>query len=81
MPSLELPEPRMITSALGRLAAGDNLSLDEMADVIDQVMQGSVPEGEIALLLTQQMTRSAAGSVAVTVLVSSARTKSAEASA
>jgi anthranilate phosphoribosyltransferase len=52
MPSLELPEPRMITSALGRLAAGDNLSLDEMADVIDQVMQGCVPEGEIAVLLT-----------------------------
>jgi anthranilate phosphoribosyltransferase len=42
----------MITSALGRLAAGDNLSLDEMADVIDQVMQGGVPEGEIAVLLT-----------------------------
>jgi anthranilate phosphoribosyltransferase len=42
----------MITSALGRLAAGDNLSLDEMAGVIDQVMQGSVPEGEIAVLLT-----------------------------
>jgi anthranilate phosphoribosyltransferase len=42
----------MITAALGRLAAGDNLSLDEMADVIDQVMQGGVPEGEIAVLLT-----------------------------
>ena len=42
----------MITPALGRLAAGDNLSLDEMVDVIDQVMQGSVPEGEIAVLLT-----------------------------
>ena len=42
----------MITSALGRLAAGDNLSLDEMADVIDQVMRGGVPENEIALLLT-----------------------------
>jgi anthranilate phosphoribosyltransferase len=42
----------MITSALGRLAAGDNLSLDEMADVIDQVMRGGVPENEIAVLLT-----------------------------
>jgi anthranilate phosphoribosyltransferase len=42
----------MITSALGRLAAGDNLSLDEMTGVIDQVMQGGVPEGEIAVLLT-----------------------------
>jgi anthranilate phosphoribosyltransferase len=42
----------MITSALGRLAAGDNLSLDEMTGVIDQVMQGSVPENEIAVLLT-----------------------------
>jgi anthranilate phosphoribosyltransferase len=42
----------MITSALGRLAAGDNLSLDEMADVIDQVMRGSVSEQEVAVLLT-----------------------------
>ena len=42
----------MITSALGRLAAGDNLSLDEMTGVIDEVMQGNVPEGEIAVLLT-----------------------------
>jgi anthranilate phosphoribosyltransferase len=45
-------ELRMITTALGRLAAGENLSLDEMSDVIDQVMQGQVPEGEIAVLLT-----------------------------
>jgi anthranilate phosphoribosyltransferase len=42
----------MITSALGRLAAGDNLSLDEMTGVIDQVMQGGVPANEIAVLLT-----------------------------
>jgi hypothetical protein len=42
----------VITSALGRLAAGDNLSLDEMTEVIDQVMQGSVPENAIAVLLT-----------------------------
>ncbi|HEX5105755.1 MAG TPA: anthranilate phosphoribosyltransferase [Pirellulaceae bacterium] len=42
----------MITSALGRLAAGDNLSLEEMAEVIDQVMSGRVPENEIAVLLT-----------------------------
>src|SRR5688572_12909088 len=42
----------MITSTLGRLAAGDNLSLDEMADVLGQVMDGGVPEGEIAVLLT-----------------------------
>jgi anthranilate phosphoribosyltransferase len=45
-------ETPMITSALGRLAAGDNLSLDEMAAVIDQVMQGGVPQNEIAVLLT-----------------------------
>lgn len=42
----------MITSYLGRIAAGDDLSQAEMTEVIDQVMQGSVPEGEIAVLLT-----------------------------
>jgi anthranilate phosphoribosyltransferase len=42
----------VITSALGRLAAGQDLTLDEMTDVIDQVMSGSVPAGEIAVLLT-----------------------------
>jgi anthranilate phosphoribosyltransferase len=42
----------VITSYLGRLAAGQDLSLVEMTEVIDQVMQGAVPEGEIAVLLT-----------------------------
>ncbi|MDX1946957.1 MAG: anthranilate phosphoribosyltransferase [Pirellulaceae bacterium] len=42
----------MFTSHLGRIAAGQDLSLAEMTEVIDQVMSGGVPEGEIAVLLT-----------------------------
>ena len=42
----------MITSQLGRLAAGQDLSLDEMTAVVDQVMSGTVPAGQIAVLLT-----------------------------
>jgi anthranilate phosphoribosyltransferase len=42
----------VITSQLGRLAAGQDLSLDEMTAVIDQVMSGAVPAGQIAVLLT-----------------------------
>lgn len=42
----------MITSQLGLVAAGQNLSQDEMATVIDQLLQGAVPAGEIAVLLT-----------------------------
>ena len=42
----------MITSQLGRLAAGQDLSLAEMTHVIDQVMSGAVPAGQIAVLLT-----------------------------
>jgi anthranilate phosphoribosyltransferase len=45
-------ETRVITAHLGRLAAGENLTQEEMATVIDQVMQGIVPAGEIAVLLT-----------------------------
>src|SRR5262245_38081806 len=42
----------MITSYLGRLAAGQDLSQSEMEGVIDQLLQGTVPESEIAVLLT-----------------------------
>ena len=42
----------MITSYLGRIAAGQDLSQQEMTEVIDQLLQGTVPEGEIAVLLT-----------------------------
>jgi anthranilate phosphoribosyltransferase len=42
----------VITSQLGRIAAGQDLSLTEMTDVIDQVMSGAVPAGQIAVLLT-----------------------------
>jgi anthranilate phosphoribosyltransferase len=37
---------------LGRVSGGDNLSMDEMAAVVDLIMQGQVAELEIALLLT-----------------------------
>jgi anthranilate phosphoribosyltransferase len=42
----------LITSYLGRLAGGIDLSQDEMESVIDQLLQGVVPENEIAVLLT-----------------------------
>ena len=42
----------MLNSYLGRLAAGEDLTLPEMTAVIDLVMQGQCAEGEIALLLT-----------------------------
>ena len=42
----------MLTSLLGRLAAGENLSRDEMSAAIDYIMQGRAAENEIALLLT-----------------------------
>jgi anthranilate phosphoribosyltransferase len=42
----------VIESTLGRLAAGENLSLDEMSQAIDLVMQGRLSEGEMGLLLT-----------------------------
>src|SRR5688572_12132051 len=41
----------MITAHLGRIAAGHDLTQDEMTAVMDQVMSGSVPEKEIAVLL------------------------------
>jgi anthranilate phosphoribosyltransferase len=42
----------VIASFLGRVAAGHDLSQAEMEQVIDQLLQGAVPEGEIAVLLT-----------------------------
>ncbi len=42
----------MITETLGRLAAGENLSQEEMATTIDTVMRGHVTDEQIALLLT-----------------------------
>jgi anthranilate phosphoribosyltransferase len=42
----------MITSYLGRIAAGQDLAQAEMTAVIDEVMSGDVPENEIAVLLT-----------------------------
>jgi anthranilate phosphoribosyltransferase len=50
------PSP-VITSQLGRLSAGQDLSLAEMTEVIDQVMSGTVPPGEIAVLLTALHTK------------------------
>ena len=42
----------MITDTLGRLAAGENLSQDEMTATMDMVMRGHVTDEQIALLLT-----------------------------
>jgi anthranilate phosphoribosyltransferase len=41
-----------LTSYLGRVAAGQDLSQAEMADVFDHVMQGQCAENAIAVLLT-----------------------------
>lgn len=42
----------VITKHLGRVAGGENLSQDEMEEVIDLLLQGRAAENEIALLLT-----------------------------
>jgi anthranilate phosphoribosyltransferase len=42
----------VLEPTLGRLAAGENLSLEEMSGAIDAVMQGQCTAGEIGLLLT-----------------------------
>ncbi len=41
-----------LTQHLGRLSAGEDLSLADMAEVIDRVMRGECANQEIALLLT-----------------------------
>lgn len=48
----EIQSTTMMTSLLGRLASGSDLSAAEMEAAIDQLLQGAVPENEIALLLT-----------------------------
>lgn len=42
----------MIESILGRLVAGEDLALDEMAECLGGVMRGEWSEGQIGLLLT-----------------------------
>ena len=42
----------MFTSLVGRVCAGEDLSLDEMRAAIGRIMQGECIEGEIATLLT-----------------------------
>jgi len=42
----------MLSTVLGKLAAGQNLAMAEMESVIDEVMQGRVLPPQIALLLT-----------------------------
>jgi anthranilate phosphoribosyltransferase len=42
----------VLSALLGRLAAGEDLSMAEMTEAVDGIMQGSVGEGEIGLLLT-----------------------------
>jgi anthranilate phosphoribosyltransferase len=42
----------VITTYLSRLAAGENLTQQEMEEVIDQLLLGTVPENETAVLLT-----------------------------
>ena len=41
----------MLTSILGRVSAGENLAMEEMAGVIDLVMQGQCLDEQIGLLL------------------------------
>jgi anthranilate phosphoribosyltransferase len=42
----------LIEAALGKLAAGQDLSQEETAEAVDAVMRGECSEGEIGLLLT-----------------------------
>jgi anthranilate phosphoribosyltransferase len=44
--------PHEITTILGRVAAGDDLSMDQMSGAIDAIMRGEWNEDEIGLLLT-----------------------------
>ena len=43
---------RMITSILGRVSAGEDLSMADMELAIGKIMDGACSEGEIATLLT-----------------------------
>ena len=42
----------MLTPYLGRISAGENLTMEEMASVMSEVMGGRCQENEIALMLT-----------------------------
>ncbi len=42
----------MMQEYLGRVAAGDNLTLDEMRSAVDAIMRGEVADPQIALFLT-----------------------------
>ena len=42
----------MITSLLGRVSSGEDLSRDDMQSAVSHIMSGDCPEGEIATLLT-----------------------------
>ena len=42
----------MSVELIGRVTSGENLTVEEMAGAVDQIMQGSWPEEQIALLLT-----------------------------
>ncbi len=42
----------MFTEILGRVAGGENLSMDEMAEAVGIIMRGECDENQIALLLT-----------------------------
>ncbi|MEZ6120909.1 MAG: anthranilate phosphoribosyltransferase [Pirellulaceae bacterium] len=46
-----------IVSLLGRIAAGQDLSMPEMADAVDSIMRGEWDESQIALLLTSLRTK------------------------
>ncbi|MFP6611087.1 MAG: anthranilate phosphoribosyltransferase [Pirellulales bacterium] len=47
----------MIESTIGRVAAGEDLSMREMADAIGSIMEGRCGEGEIGVLLTALATK------------------------
>lgn len=42
----------MLTSVLGRVSGGEDLTMEQMSDVVDVIMQGKAADGEIAQLLT-----------------------------
>ena len=42
----------MLEDVIGRLLAGNDLSMPEMADAINAIMDGRCEEAEVALLLT-----------------------------
>lgn len=51
-PRCNRSRPSVIEDTLGRLAAGENLSIDDMTKAVEAIMLGLCGEEEIALLLT-----------------------------